>query len=161
MKSKILVCINNSESSNKALEFATIQAEKLNFDLKIVHVMEIENDAGLLGIAEKMKSEKEQEANEIIAAAKQFVTSVSSKIEPETLIDYAEVVSEKILEVIYNDSLVQMIIIGFASNKQSRSMKLIANILESLSGKYFVPIVIIPDNLTGHQLRELVGGGKK
>lgn len=153
-KSKLLICLGTSEHSISALKFACFKAKKNKSLLEIMTVVDTAGKyyQGLFSIGKVLKKEKREEVEEYMKdiADKAFKWS---GIKP--IINIREgYICDEITTVLENDKSINMIILG-TSHESTSNGKLIPYITEQLSSKFFVPLVVIPHNLTDSQITQL------
>lgn len=151
---KILVCIGNRDASSAALKYAAIKAKKSNFLIELLTVIDTTGKGfGLFSsIDQVMHDEKREDVESYMLQAASEVNEYCG-ITP--VINIKEgFVSDEIEEVLDEDKTISLVVVGSAKGSSSKG-KLIASVAEHISNKVFLPLIIVPNDLTEDQLKEI------
>jgi len=149
---RFLVCVNNNEHSLTALKFAALKAKYLNANVDLVHVIDTTEFQGMLSVNEAMLDELFVKAEDFL---QQFLEKANdiSKIYPSVSLETGDI-KNKILKMIEQDNSITLVIIGISTKSPSNDT-LIPWLIENISSKMQIPIMIIPGNLTEENLKRL------
>ena len=150
-KSKLLVCVSNTEHSRVALRFACNKAKNAGYPVEILHVIEPSEYQNFLSMVESMQDEKRQEAEELL---KKFSTEAyeSFGITPSLMLREG-LIGEQVVAAVEEDHTINMLL-GTSPETTSRS-NLITWLATQLGKTLLIPMLIIPGNLTDQQITEL------
>ena len=151
-KSKLLVCVDNTEHSRIAVRFACVRAKSLKYGLELIHVINPADYTSLFVSGDKIRAEKRAEAevvlNKLVDEAKSF-----AGITPKVLIREG-LVSEEVIKAVEEDGGINFLIIGKAPHEAGKK-DMITMLSTELVSKIMIPMVIVPGNLTDLQIEEL------
>jgi nucleotide-binding universal stress UspA family protein len=153
-KQKLLVCVSNNQHSIIAIKFACQKAKKSDFIIELVTVIDTSSKGpeGIFSVSGIFQKEKRQEAEDLLNKYGKKVKDWSDKT---PILSVREgYVAEEIKTAIEEDKTISMIILG-ASPESTSKGKLIPYLAEQLSSKLFIPLMIVPDNLTDAQIEKL------
>ncbi len=149
---KFLVCVDKSDVSRVALHFACVKAKKRGGLVDMLHVIEPPADfQGLAAVAEKIREERREEAEELMQALAEEAGKVG--ITPSILLREGSI-GEQIIEVAQEDFDINMLVLG-ASPSGSGSGRIISWLAGQLGDKLLIPLMLVPGNLTEQQIEEL------
>lgn len=118
----------------------------------MLHVLEPPADfQGLAAVAEKMREERREEAEELMQALAEEAGKAG--ITPSILLREGSI-GEVIVEAAQEDFDVNMLVVGAAQSGSGHG-KLIAWLAGQLGDKLLVPLMLVPGNLTEQQIEEL------
>lgn len=147
-----LVCINKEEYSITALKFACEKAKKNNGSLIMLHIIEPINYQSLGTVEEKMRQEKRTEAENLLQELCEM-TVEKYHITPVVIFKEGRI-EEEIIKVIEEDNTISMLIVGSATESSPKS-KILPPLVSEMGKKIFLPMLIVPGNLTDHQIKLL------
>jgi len=150
---KYLVCVDHHEESRVALQLACMKAKARNYRVDIVHVVAPGDFQTLGDIAERMREEQLEAAKALLNTLAENIRLVHG-ITPGTIVREG-VTGEEILKVALEDPETIIICLGIAQQSSSRG-KLAAWLAGQLGTKLFVPLLMVPGNLTDQQLQTLI-----
>ena len=153
-KQKLLVCVGNGEHSLTALKFACSKAKKADFAIEIINVIDTISNVqdSVFGIDDILKKEKRAETEAMLTSYADKIYEWSS-IRP--VINMREgFIFEEIKDTVESDNNISMIILS-ASPESTSNGKLIPYLVEQLSLKLFIPLMIVPNNLTEAQIDKI------
>ena len=138
----IIVCIDTTNASEKALEYACFQAKNHNFNLEILAVIEASHKNLLFG-AQAISRQKRQQMEKYL---KKLINGICLEYEINPAISMREgEISHEIILQLKNSPNCQMIIFGKSCNSLSDNTVL-PKIVSKIGSKIMVPVVIIPEN---------------
>ena len=138
----IIVCIDTTNASQKALQYACIQAKKNDFKLEILAVIEASHKNLLFGaqaIGNQKRQQMERHSKKLINS-----TCQEYEINPALSMREGDIASE-IINQLKNSSNCQMVIFGKSNNSLSDNTVL-PKIINRIGSKIKVPVIIIPEN---------------
>jgi K+-sensing histidine kinase KdpD len=148
---KIIVCLDPESNSQTALRYAACIAKKSGFDIKILLVLPSEQRS-LLFASKAMSQESKiiarKRLNKIIAGVNQEIA-----IKPQIKIIEGSVVQQITAEAQSQKDCVMMIF-GKSANISSDN-SVLPKIIQKVSNKIKVPVVIVPENLSQERLKDL------
>jgi nucleotide-binding universal stress UspA family protein len=151
-KSKLLVCVNDSEYSRVALRFTCAKAKNAGHPVEILHVIEPTEFQNLFSMEDVMREEKHHTAEELL---KKFSDEAyeSFGIMPSLMIKEG-MVGEEIITAVEEDHTINMLLVGKSPDGNSRG-NLIPWLATQLGKNLLIPMLIVPGNLTDQQINEL------
>lgn len=150
---KYLVCVDAREESKIALRLACMKANARGSEVCMLHVVQPADFQTLGAIADRMREERKQEGQDLLAvlAEEAFATY---GIRPAMVLREGSI-GDEIIAASLEDAEVNMIALGIAQQSNSRG-KLAAWLAGQLGSKLYVPLLMVPGNLTDQQLQTLV-----
>jgi len=152
-KTKLLVCVSQSEHCLAALKFAALKAKKTDSFIEILTVIDTtEKDYSLFSVGEVMKKEK-------LEKSETYIKDISSKVyEWSGITPIINIkmgyISDEISNVIENDKAISLVVIGSSPESSSKG-KLITYLTEKIYSQLFIPLIIIPNSLTDLQIEKI------
>lgn len=152
-KSKLLICVNDTEYSRVALRFCCNKAKNAGYPVEILHVIESMEYQNFLSMADVMRDEKHQEAEELL---KRFSEEAyeSFGITPSLMLKEG-LVGEQIIAAVEEDHGINMLLVGTSPDNTASRGKLIPWLASQLGKSLQIPMLIVPGNLTDQQINEL------
>jgi len=150
---KFLVCVDNREESKIALRLACMKANARGSRVCMLHVTQPADFQTLGAIADKMREERKAEGMELLStlAEEAFATY---GIRPDMVLREGSA-GDEIIAATFEDPDVNMIALGVAHHIAGRG-KLTAWLASQLGNKLYVPLMMVPGNLTDQQLQAIV-----
>jgi nucleotide-binding universal stress UspA family protein len=148
----IIACVDISNASNMALQYACQKAKKLDFILKILIVMEASHKNLMFGsriIAQDKRKNFEEKSKKLVAEIEKKI-----KITPIISLREGDIMNEIIQEV-KNTADCAMLVLGKSQNTMSDN-SLLPKIVQKISNKIKVPVTIVPENLSADFLQKLI-----
>ncbi len=154
-KSKLLLCIDNTDHSRVALRFACSKAKNMDFALEMIHVMNSSeyNTNTLFGVGDKIRDERRAEVEKMVTSMATEAQNYAG-ITPSCIIREGSL-GEEIAKAVNEDGNFNMLIIGKAPQEASKK-DIITQLTAELAGKLMIPMIIVPGNLTDQQIEELI-----
>lgn len=150
---KFLVCVDDTEHARVAVRLACSKARKIGANIDLLHVIDSSDFQNFLLSPTKMREERRREAARILQImseeAKNYSGTEVGKIIKEG------VIGEKIVETVEEDSNTNMLVVGASPGASGNTRKLITWLTSQLGERLLTPILIVPGNLTNHQIEEL------
>jgi nucleotide-binding universal stress UspA family protein len=144
-----LVCVNKEGYSRVALRFACALAKSHpNATISLLHVMEPADYQSFGAVAEKMRTERKQEAEKLLHSLSEEV--LDSKMMP-TLIVREGLIDDEIIKVVEEYGSIQMLIVGVA-NETSVKSKIVPPLVSQIGQKVHVPMMIVPGSMKDEQM---------
>lgn len=150
---KYLVCVDHREESRIALRLACMKAKARGYRIDLLHVINPADFQTLGGIADRMREEQMAEAQELLNALSDDVRQHYG-ITPGIILREGNT-GDEVVSVALSDPDTIIIYLGIAQQSSSRG-KLAAWLASQLGSKLFVPLLMVPGNLTDEQLQTLV-----
>lgn len=149
---RYLVCVDEHEESRVALRLACMKANARGLEVSMVHVITPADFQTLGAIADRMREERRREGQQLLdqLAGEAFATY---GIKPKTLLREGPT-GDEILQTALEDVDVNIIVIGMAQQAAGRG-KLASWLAVQLGSKLFIPLLMVPGNLTDQQLHSL------
>lgn len=151
-KTKYLVCVDNREESRIALRLACMKAKNRGSSVDMLHIITPADFQTLGAIADRMREERRSEGEQLLKNLSEEANHYG--IVPSLLLREGAV-GDEILATALENPDINIIVIGIAQQSSGRG-KLAAWLAGQLSSKLFVPILMVPGNLTDQQLEALV-----
>ena len=150
---KYLVCVDGRDESRVALRLACLKSNARGHRVAILHVTAPADFQTLGTIADRMREERKIEGRKLLStlAEEAFATY---GIRPDMLLREGSA-GDEIVTTVTADPDINMIAIGVAHHSAGRG-KLAAWLASQLGSKLFVPLLMIPGNLTDQQLQTLI-----
>ena len=150
--SKYLICIDPREESRTALQLACMKASARGIRVAMLHVITPADFQTLGSIADRMREERKNEGQSLLNALAEEAFATYG-IRPDILLREGSV-GDEIIAAAMDDADINMIVIGIAQD--SGRGKLAAWLAGQLGGKLYVPLLMVPGNLTDQQLQTLI-----
>ena len=149
---KFLVCVSGSDESKVALRFACVKAKKRGGMVDILHVIPPADFSSLFGLADKMREERRQEAENLMQRLANEAYNLTA-LTPSILLREGDL-GEEILAAANEDYDATMLVLGVTPQSHNRG-KLIAWLSQQLGDRLLIPMLLVPGNLTEQQMEEL------
>ena len=150
---KYLVCVDHREESRIALRLACMKAKARGYRIDLLHVINPADFQTLGGIADRIREEQMTEAQDLLNTLSDDVRQHYG-ITPGIILREGNT-GDEIVSVALSDPDTIMIYLGIAQQSSSRG-KLAAWLAGQLGSKLFIPLLMVPGNLTDEQLQTLV-----
>jgi len=150
---KYLVCVDQREESHAALRLACMKARVRNGSVVMLHVVAPGDFQTLGAIAEKMREERQEEARALLQKLAAHAQEHYG-VEPAAVL-LEGVIGDEIVAAAMADADITMMVIGTAQSGSGRG-SLASWLAAELGSKLFIPLLMVPGNLTDYQLVNLV-----
>lgn len=151
-KSKILVCINDSDYSRVALRFASSKAKNTHNALTILHVVNTAEVQSALAVGDVMRQEMIENAEKLLEKYSQEALQWAD-VTPCVMIREG-IMGEEIVKTVKEDSNINMVVLGTSPDTPGRG-NLLPWLISRLGSELLIPMTIVPGNLTEQQIRSL------
>ena len=147
-----LVVVDASEEMSVALRFAARRAANTNGRVALLYVMEPADFQHWMAVEEKMREERREEAEHTL----QELAADVNKLTGEMPIIYLREgkASDLIVELIKEEPEISILVLGAGTGKKGPG-PLVSSLAGKLSGKFPIPITVVPGNLSLEQIDAL------
>ncbi len=149
---KYLVCVDQREESRVALRLACMKAVARGSTVGMLHVIPPTDFQTLGAIADRMREERRAEAEKLLKNLADEAAAAFG-VRPGIILREGPV-GEEILAAALEDADVNMIVIGIA--QASGRGTLASWLAGQLGHKLFIPLLMVPGNLTDQQLQSVI-----
>lgn len=150
---KFLVCVDKNEESIAALRFSCLKAKMRGAIIDLIHVLPPDDFQTLGSIAERISEERRLEGQRMLEELGAKVEAING-VKPGMILREGEA-GEEIIKTISELSDISLLIIGTAHHMRGRG-KLAAWLAGQLGQKLFIPLLMVPGNLTEEQIQGLM-----
>ncbi len=150
---KFLVCIDDREESKIALRLACMKANARGSRVCMLHVIQPADFQTLGAIADRMREERKAEGQQLLSTLAEEAYATYG-VRPDMVLREGST-GDEIIGAAFEDPDVNMIALGVAQVASGRG-KLTAWLASQLGSKLYVPLLMVPGNLTDQQLQSLV-----
>jgi nucleotide-binding universal stress UspA family protein len=144
-----LVVVDKTEEMRNALRFACRRAQHTDGRVGLLYYIEPADFQHWMGVEAKMREEKREEAEQILQALGSEVQSMSGKI-PVLYVREGSA-RDTILAVIREEPRIAVLVLGAGTSKRGPG-PLVSQLAGKLSGRFPVPITVVPGHLTEEQI---------
>jgi hypothetical protein len=150
---KFLVCVDQHEESVAALKFACLKAITRGAIVDVVHILPPADFQTLGMIADRMNEERRVEGERLL---KRLAEEAQQQygITPGLILREGSA-GDELLKVLAEMKDVSVLIVGTAHHMKGRG-KLAAWLAGQLGQKLFIPLLMVPGNLSEDQIRVLM-----
>jgi hypothetical protein len=147
-----LVVVDKTEEMRSALRFACRRAQHTGGRVGLLYFMEPADFQHFMAVEEKIREEKRGEAEQILQALASEVQSISGS----TPVLYVREGSARdvILSVIKEEPRIAVLVLGAGTSKKGPG-PLVSSLAGKMSGRFPVPITVVPGHLTEEQIDAL------
>lgn len=150
---KFLVCVDQHAESVAALKFACMRAITRGAIVEILHVLPPADFQTLGAIADRMSEDRRAEGEKLLNRLCDEARRLYG-VTPRLLLREGST-GDEILKVLSELGDVSVLLIGTATHMRGRG-KLAAWLASQLGQKLFIPLLMVPGNLTDEQLQALM-----
>jgi hypothetical protein len=150
---KFLVCVDQHDESVAALKFACLKATTRGAIVDIIHILPPADFQTLGMVAERMSEERRTEGEQLLRRLSEEAQRLYGV--PTGLILREGSAGDELIKVISEMQDVSVLIVGTAHHMKGRG-KLAAWLAQQLGQKLFIPLLMVPGNLTEDQIRALI-----
>lgn len=150
---KFLVCVDANEESLAALKFACLKAVTRGAVVELMHVLPPTDFQTLGMIADRMTEERKAEGEKLLRSLSDKAQQLYG-ISPNLILREGAA-GDEILKAMEEIKDVSVLIVGTATHMRGRG-KLAAWLAQQLGQKLFIPLLMVPGNLTDEQLQALM-----
>jgi nucleotide-binding universal stress UspA family protein len=147
-----LVVVDASEEMRVAMRFAARRASNTNGRVALLYVMEPADFQHWMAVEEKMREERREEAEQTM---QELATEVHETTGEMPIIYIREgKASDLILALIKEEPDISILVLGAGTGKKGPG-PLVSSLAGKMSGKFPIPITVVPGNLTLDQIDAL------
>src|SRR4051812_23637267 len=151
-KPKYLVIVDDSAEWDRAVYYAARRAIRVGGGLVMLRIVELEEHSQeWLGVADLMRAEAHEQANEALDRASGRANGIAA-ITPERVIREGDSV-EQVLDVIDKDVDIAMLVL--AANPGPEGPGPIITLMAKMVGTFPIPVTIVPGNLSDEDIDAL------
>ncbi len=150
---KFLVCVDAHEESVAALKFACLKAITRGAIVDIIHILPPADFQTLGIIADRMTEERRAEGELLLRRLSDEAQKLYG-ITPGLILRQGSA-GDEILRTLGELTDISVLIVGTAQHMRGRG-QLAAWLAQQLGQKLFIPLLMVPGNLTDDQLRALM-----
>ena len=147
---RVFLCvIDSSEEVHVALRFAALRALRSGGRVALLFVMEPGDFQHWMSVAEKMREERREEAERALQVHATEVNEITGQM-PALYVREGNA-SDVIVALIVEEPSISILVLGAGTGKKGPG-PLVSSIAGKLSGRFPIPITVVPGNLTDEQL---------
>lgn len=150
---KFLVCVDQHEESVAALKFACLKAITRGVVVEVVHILPPADFQTLGAIADRMSEERKAEGELLLKRLSEEAQRLYGITPGLTLREGS--VGDELIRLIEEMKDVSVLVVGTAMHMKGRG-KLAAWLAQQLGQKLFIPLLMVPGNLSDDQIRVLM-----
>ena len=140
-----LIVVDTSEEMSVALRFACQRAKNTGGRVALLYVMEPADFQHWMAVGEKMREERREEAERTL---KEFASQVKKITGEIPVLFFREgKAADEIVDLIKEEPNICILVLGAAIGKKGPG-PLVTSLVGKLSGKFPIPITVVPGNLT-------------
>ncbi len=147
-----LVVVDATKEMQLALRFACRRARHTKGRVALLFVMEPADFQHWMAVEEKMREERRAEAEQVLQDLAAEAQEQTGKI-PVLHVREGEQVDE-IVKLIEEEPNISVLVLGAGTGKKGPG-PLVSSLAGKLSGKFPIPITVVPGNLTNEQIDAL------
>ena len=150
---RVFLCVvDSSEEVHVALQFAALRAKRSGGRVALLYVIEPGDFQHWMSVAEKMREEAREEAERVLQTHAAEVIAITG----HTPILYVRegTPRDAIVQLIEEEPNISILVLGAGTGKKGPG-PLVSSIAGKLSGKFPIPITVVPGTLTDEQLDAL------
>lgn len=151
---KYLVCVDSRDESQVALKLACMKARVRSGQVDIIHVVPPADFQTLGAIAERMKEERMEEGRKLLNQAA-AIALTNYGIKAATILREGAT-GDEIIACAMGNADVITVVLGIASHQPNVRGKLASWLAGQLGVKLFIPLLMVPGNLTDEQLQNII-----
>lgn len=147
-----LVVVDATEEMRVALRFACRRAHHTGGRVALLYVMEPADFQHWMAVEEKMREERREEAENVLQDLAAEVNNLTGKT-PVLYIREGQA-SDLIVDLIDEEPDISILVLGAGTGKKGPG-PLVSSLAGKLSGKFPIPITVVPGNLSLEQIDAL------
>lgn len=150
---RIFLCvIDSTEEVRVALRFAGRRARNTGGRVGLLYVMEPADFQDWMAVAEKMREERREEAEQALQEQASRVAEISGKM--PVLYAREGTAQDAIARVIEEEPRISVLVLAAGTGKSGPG-PLVSSLAGKLSGAFPIPITVVPGNLDDEQIDAL------
>lgn len=147
---RIFLCVvDASDEMRIALRFASRRANHTGGRVALLYVIEPADFQHWMSVEEKMREERREEAERVLQNLAAQVVDVAGAMPVLYVREGSH--SDVILKLIEEEPRISILVLGAGTGKKGPG-PLVSSLAGKLSGKFPVPITVVPGNLTEDQI---------
>jgi len=152
-RERIFLCVvDATEELRGALRFACRRAQHTGGRVALLYVIEPADFQHWMAVEEKLREERRDEAERTLNS---FATQVNELTGTTPVLYLREgKAADEIMKLIQEEPRISILVLGAGTGKKGPG-PLVSSIAGKLSGKFPVPITVVPGNLTLEQIDQL------
>jgi len=147
-----LVVVDATEEMSVALRFASRRAANTNGRVALLYVMEPADFQHWMAVEEKMRAERREEAEHTLQELAAEVNALTGEL-PVIYVREGNA-SDLIVELVHEEPDIAILVLGAGTGKKGPG-PLVSSLAGKLSGKFPIPITVVPGNLSLEQIDAL------
>ena len=147
-----LVVVDATKEMQVALRFACRRARHTGGRVALLFVMEPADFQHWMAVEEKMREERRAEAEQVLQGLAAVAMELTSKL--PVLHVREGVQGDEIVKLIEEEPNISVLVLGASTGKKGPG-PLVSSIAGKLSGRFPIPITVVPGNLTNEQIDAL------
>jgi nucleotide-binding universal stress UspA family protein len=147
-----LVVVDATEEMSVALRFACRRAQHSGGRVALLYVMEPADFQHWMSVEEKMREERREEAERVLQDLASDVNELTGTM-PVLHVREGKA-ADAIVELISEEPEISILVLGAGTGKKGPG-PLVSSLAGKLSGKFPIPITVVPGNLTLDQIDAL------
>jgi nucleotide-binding universal stress UspA family protein len=151
-RAKFLVVIDDTPECDRAIYFAARRAARTGIGLIFLSVVATDDFQHFLGVADVMKAEAEDEANERLDHAVARARDIAG-IEPERVIRFG-VKAEEVVALIEEDEDIAVLVLAAGTGSEGPG-PLVTMLAGTAAATFPVPVAIVPGHLADDEIDAL------
>jgi len=150
---RIFLCVvDSSDEMRVALRFASRRANHTGGRVALLYVIEPADFQHWMSVEEKMREERREEAERVLQNLAAQVNDVAGVM--PALYVREGTPSDEILKLIAEEPRISVLVLGAGTDKKGPG-PLVTSLAGKMSGKFPIPITVVPGNLTEDQIDSL------
>ena len=147
-----LVVVDASEEMSVALHFACRRAHNTGGRVALLYVLEPADFQHWMAVEEKMREERREEAERVLNDHAAAVNTLTGHM-PVLYLREGKA-SDLVVELIEEEPNISILVLGAGTGKKGPG-PLVSSLAGKLSGKFPIPITVVPGNLSLEQIDAL------
>ena len=150
---RIFLCvIDSTEEVRVAIRFASRRASRTGGRVALLYVIEPAEFQHWMSVEEKMREERREEAERVLQNLAAQVNDISGAM-PALYVREGSP-GDEILKLIDEEPQISVLVLGAGTGKKGPG-PLVSSLAGKMSGKFPIPITVVPGNLTEDQIDSL------
>ncbi len=147
-----LVVVDATQEMHLALRFACRRARKTGGRVALLFVMEPADFQHWMAVEEKMREERRAEAERVL----QDLSAAAHELTGATPVLHVRegVTDDEIIKLIEEEPAISILVLGAGTGKKGPG-PLVSSLAGKLSGRFPIPMTIVPGNLSEEQIDAL------
>lgn len=152
-RDRIFLCVvDSSAEKHQAMRFAAQRAKNTGGRVALLYVMEPADFQHWMAVEEKMREERREEAERVLQDVAAQVSALTGAI-PALYVREGDA-RDEIAKLIDEEPRICVLVLGAGTGKKGPG-PLVTSLAGKLSGKFPIPITVVPGNLTDEQIDAL------